>query len=831
MATATSSEVKAQAYRAAVKFRQMIPTLTAYARNISGNPKLRIEATSHGARTDGKTIYLTPPFEMGSSLQHDKTLCDKRSQVDLLMRCDACRVHEEVMVNVYHEIAHNAFGSFDTISPRTIQSVAASVLAEAGRSKFIETAQAKIQGSGGYLSYAAAANMVSPHLSTLSNVLDDVRINQRMFEARPGMKNMFVADEMRMALTGLSIVNPETGELTVRKYSELPRDAQVCTALYWAGAGYTMSDIFSDEIADTLEDEKLRDILARTPGAKNMEIVFGLSIEALIRLRELGYLKAPNDPAEDEGLDGGSGDPSDQSQSADIQPQDGPQSDDGASGDPQPTDGAPGRESQIPDLESDDEPQGGDDGSDVDDDGHASGDEQTPQDSGDEGSSSGGGSSDPGEQGSSDEAEPDDEDSSSEAGAGDDQSYDEGDSDSEPSSHGDAEGDGPDEGDEPSEGSDSPQSGTDAEPDDSSQDDGTPGSNGGRDPDSSEPDESDPEEVAKIVQIFLGHANQDSGDPVSDEELEEMAEDIAKAMVTAVNQAHHFDQPAKKIGGVTEIQFDDSATKAWDAQKRYYYETDVSELLPPESIMGSALLKTRVTFSENKRARHLQDLKAGKVNTRVLGKRAHLGDDRLFRRKQIPGKRDYFVLIGIDVSGSTASGQLRNIIIKAAFAQAELLYRVGVKFAIYAHSGGYASGVPWGDGDEDYNLEIFKVKEPDQPWDDKAKERLANLVPYSANVDGHTLEFYRKVLDKRTETDRIIMYYTDGAMPHMNYEEELEVLEREIKTCRQRRYTLMGVGIQTDSPTAHGLDTVQIDTMDDLPKVIQHLDKQLIRKS
>jgi nitric oxide reductase activation protein len=209
----------------------------------------------------------------------------------------------------------------------------------------------------------------------------------------------------------------------------------------------------------------------------------------------------------------------------------------------------------------------------------------------------------------------------------------------------------------------------------------------------------------------------------------------------------------------------------------------------------------------------------------VLGKRAPINDERLFKRRILPGKRDYFVLIGVDVSGSTTG---INLILekKAVMAQCELLARMGIRFAVYAHSGsmnrrslGRSGGL---------NLDVYWVKTPDEPWSTEIKNRIAALKPASLNLDGHALEYMRKVLDRIIATDKIILYYSDGKMPAENYEEELEILQREIRTCKRKRYTLLGVGIRTDSPSRHGLDTVQVNEQADVPKVVKHLEKRLL---
>jgi cobalamin biosynthesis protein CobT len=193
----------------------------------------------------------------------------------------------------------------------------------------------------------------------------------------------------------------------------------------------------------------------------------------------------------------------------------------------------------------------------------------------------------------------------------------------------------------------------------------------------------------------------------------------------------------------------------------------------------------------------------------------------------MPGKKDYFVLIGIDISGSTVGANIR-IAKSAALAQATLCARMGIKFAVYAHSGNYHSGGHLGTRATGMDLDIYIIKQADEPWDAKIQERLTKIGPDSANLDGHSIEYYRKRCDERPETHKIILYYSDGKMPAENYEEELEILQREIKICKQKRYTLLGVGIRTDSPARHGLDTVQVDSVEEISKVVKHLERRLL---
>lgn len=243
----------------------------------------------------------------------------------------------------------------------------------------------------------------------------------------------------------------------------------------------------------------------------------------------------------------------------------------------------------------------------------------------------------------------------------------------------------------------------------------------------------------------------------------------------------------------------------------------------PETVLGAATTAARVAFGTNRRAQVTRNMRSGKLVSKSLARRVPFGDDRVFGKKIEPSKRDYLVVIGMDCSGST-SGQTLQDEKMAVLAQAEVCNRVGVKFEIWAHStyGGYGEG-------EQSGPEMLKIKGAEEPWNGKAKDKLRTLRSMSGNLDGHSLQFYRKRLDEGRATDKVLMYYTDGAMPASNYDEEKEVLEAEVKVCATRGYTLMAVGMGTTSPKAFGMDTVEVNGHQDYRKVVDHLGKRLLK--
>lgn len=324
-----------------------------------------------------------------------------------------------------------------------------------------------------------------------------------------------------------------------------------------------------------------------------------------------------------------------------------------------------------------------------------------------------------------------------------------------------------------------------------------------------------PDEVDRALRMFGGHQEfqADNEDETYTEACEREADEaeIDRALI----QGEHFDTPSRMVYGIQVY------TEGGPGWRKNATMSELSEA--DESILAPALMKMRVAFSDNHKARFQRNLKSGRINARVLGRRVPVQDDRLFQKKRELGERDYFVLIGLDISGSTMGSRL-DLIKAAALAQAELLHRIGINFAVYAHTGDMAKAMS-----NAYDVVINVVKSPEQPWDVNARGRLRALNAAKVNLDGHTLEFYRKVTERQKATDKLILYYTDGAMPNENYSDELEVLQREILHAPQRGIKIVGIGIRNSDPVQHGLDTIRIDTIEEVPKVVDGLKERIMR--
>lgn len=352
--------------------------------------------------------------------------------------------------------------------------------------------------------------------------------------------------------------------------------------------------------------------------------------------------------------------------------------------------------------------------------------------------------------------------------------------------------------------------------------------------------------LARLMAMLKGHNDDNRTFSETDEKDDQ-------AMAQAEAQFDKFDDLSPNIFSlhvhewgkpvVTPSGVDRSAELGWNKTVREYQDsTERLYPLPGEALLAKSVQHARLVFAENRAVHSVAGFRAGFVDSRRLALVA-TGEQRVFMRRATPDTRDYEALIGLDISGST-SGR-RNVLIKRmAYGMSELFHRVGVNFSLYAHTAWHSDikahmsyghrtvkGVPL-PGQSQYSMtedvDIYEIKRSDMPWNVTAKEALDALCAAANNLDGHTLEFYRKQIEGSRAAVKLLFYVTDGAMPASNYDEERAILMREIKICRELGIHLIGIGIETDSPKEYGLDTIEVQGAEDLPMVIREVEKRLV---
>jgi hypothetical protein len=825
MSTEETQERARRAYeRAKILLRS---EWTPLVRMLARKPKMTVQLTSGTPRTDGRTTWLRVPIELGDDTPHTKAVCGVRSENGPML-CPACDVLDDVSCTIYHEAGHTTEGSFDDLDDADKKAIIqAAVKQQASASKRIELVQKRLEENINFVTnYIAAASLVSPYLPLLLNAVEDVWVNTRIMEYRPGTIKSFRAKFHRVFEQGI-----ENDDGTVMKWSDQPLNAQITIGLFCLGSKINYVSALDPKVVKDLDDPVVQQLVASIPTLTRASLRYKLAVRLLDELQRLGYLAPPEipemnqtDEEPEQEPQQGEGEGSEE-EGSDEESTDGQDGDSGDSGDDSDSDES---EQDDDDAEgsgsgddSDDDESEQDDGDEADGDGDGDGGNKSDEDDDDAEGSGGDSDSD-----SDDESEQDDDADGEGSGSGDD-SDEESEQDDDAGGEGSDGSGGDDEGDE--EDDDSPsntemtddgrQVGKDERSDAEQSEEGGDADDealGDESDSGSAPDEDseaqpippqgfgDPEETDSLFKHF-GQHDEDETPPTPEERRQQ--EEVERA----IRQADHFDKPSRLLGlkVVSSDECDDS-TNPYQRQHAFGADPLMPEIHP--SMIGPALAKARIVFTMNKRGKVERNLEAGqRLDGRVLARRFATGDPRLFEKRSRPGKRSYFVCVGIDCSGSTSSYGRIGMIRAAALAQGDLLARLGIDFAMYAHSG---------DGE---GVMIHEIKRPQDPWGAKQREAVGRLRPFGGNLDGHTLEFYRKVLDRRSETDRLILYYTDGQMPAGNFNEELAVLQDNIDICRRKSYTLLGVGVHTDSPEEHGLETVRLDGPQDIAKVVDRL--------
>lgn len=792
------SEVEERAHRAVRNAQKCLPQWRSLVRVLARDSKINVRLSATQSCTDGTTVHIKVPVTMGDTYKHDLSLCGQRDEIGKPM-CVACFNTEDVNVSIFHEVAHIIEDSIEFLSSddtyRFIKSGLDLLIEDDDkRQKVLDFVQEKLthpKYNGRYNSAMGVATILNEWLPLIVNVFEDIRVNGLLIKARPGIAKMFEWRFLDVLMHGVEGID---GVFYYPK--DKGPEGQLIFAAFFAGHGYDMTpgtdlaSFYDEKVIDDLND--MEPVMAKCQDMGSVRGAFHLALEFLIEGRKRGYFEDKEDPfqlpppPQPEDAEEGEGDPG-EGEGEDSGDADGEDSDKG--------DG-PGMSGGSGEMTKSDSGSGGQTP------------EQQPQD---------------GQQDEETGADDQDDEQGSDSNSGDQNEDDEDEHDS-PSQGGDGESDeeSDDEGqDQDGSGSDSEEEADSSEADDS---DSTEGANG-------EPELNSPEDIKRMLEKISGHSlpeeipdedkNRDGEEVDLTKADDEMCdEDDMSVLRIAVNQAEFFEGPAQGVLGV-KIHTDPNnlpdGSDGWLSERQLYRAPEI--VIGPE-IIGPANRAMRKAFIDNQTSHVEGGRRRGpRLDAKTMGRRIPTGDPFIFAKRETPDRKDHAVLIGMDISGSTwrdvGDQPLVEHIKAMGYAQTELCVSTGVKTAVYAHT-----GWQW--------VEMYKIKGFTQRWGPEEKMLLRRLTASSANLDGHTLEFYRKQIEGVNATSKTILYFTDGAMPLANFDEELEILQREIKYCKQRGINLVGIGVGTDSPTRHGLDTIRCDRVEDIPAMITQLKSRLI---
>ena len=762
-------------------------------RVITGNPALKVDVGSI-PMTDGKTVLLTPPWEMAgeTKFSHDKSLCGQRD--GFIQKCKRCRCEELVDASVFHEATHIVKDSFGKATPPTSKQ----------KEVFVKEMWDRFQEQYHEIDFEDIPDVVKmfsqkiPVFKTFWNVVEDIHVDGSLVKVRPGVAIL------RQAIYQMAL---ETGIVqkdgSAKNWSDAPKPSRALMVYYCIGMKVTQyAPCLGDDVKDLVDDPVLKVLAAAAFAAPTPADRMMVTLALYDRMKELDLLR--KEPEQEEENDDGlvCSDPFDFDPPPDSESEEQGESDEseeGDSGDPS--------EEDSDEEEGDDEFEGGSDGeADTDDE-----DEDDPNASGGQGDED----FDDEEQDEGEEPEADADGEPCDSGSESDEEA-ESTSDGESQEDDDSEEEGEDEGEGSASDPDSDEEGNDdSESEDSAGDEGDDGSTTFEEDEEEdeEPEEhvdeitdAEVEEIEKALERFAGHSKEtDDDDPYqynpSIEEVELMK------LVAGRLPWMELDIPSYPIQAVNN-------------EPLALYGTSPINV----GLVAPVVNKMKAILSANSNTRLEKSLKRGaRLDSQHLA-RIPMEDYRIFAKRSIPDKRDWFVLVSIDTSGSTGSiiGEIRMLANNLGW----LLHSAGVRFSMYTNDCDYLYGQGT-NGDLAVGLRAHTIKGPREPWQ-QVSPRVNSIHSGNNNLDGQNMAWCRYQISQERAARKMIIYVTDGAMPDANAEAELPLLKHHLAALRREGVDLSGVGLRTDSPSKHGLDTIEVDDANDLTKLVQGLGARLI---
>jgi cobaltochelatase CobT len=202
-------------------------------------------------------------------------------------------------------------------------------------------------------------------------------------------------------------------------------------------------------------------------------------------------------------------------------------------------------------------------------------------------------------------------------------------------------------------------------------------------------------------------------------------------------------------------------------------------------------------------------LRRGRINASALA-RLTVGDDRVFRKREISTSKDVAVSLLVDCSGSMNGGRIQTASL-ASYALSATLDRMNITHEVLgfttrgdlpfeADRESAEIGVRYGRTEMIY-MPIFK--EFAERMTPDVKRRIAAFprdLYLSQNVDGECVEIAAQRLLRREETRKIMIVLSDGApcCPG-DMAAQANHLKKIVNTVTKAGVDVVGVGIQTES--------------------------------
>lgn len=273
-----------------------------------------------------------------------------------------------------------------------------------------------------------------------------------------------------------------------------------------------------------------------------------------------------------------------------------------------------------------------------------------------------------------------------------------------------------------------------------------------------------------------------------------------------------------------------------------------------QQAVGPLMKDLRRMIAARSQVRRIPGKRSGRLHAPSLH-RIKLGDDRVFSRKEESPSLDTAITLLLDCSGSMASGRLK-LAIETAYALGKVLDKLNISFECigFTDGDGGMTGDEYGEWYKEAEkaahehpigrvqpLEMPQFKTFDERWNIPVQKRFAATfqTPYAVSMgmtpEGCGLEFAAKRLLQRREARKILICMTDGSpgIHDMNYTNEAECSDlmhskRMVQAIEASGIDLVGIGIQHAGPTGYYSNSMVIQSIGEMPKLLMGVLKRFI---
>jgi len=267
------------------------------------------------------------------------------------------------------------------------------------------------------------------------------------------------------------------------------------------------------------------------------------------------------------------------------------------------------------------------------------------------------------------------------------------------------------------------------------------------------------------------------------------------------------------------------------------FENTVSHMTAPiqKDIERAIVAKSQSTWQNGKRS--------GRLNGSNLSRLA-VGDDRIFRRREVNNSKDVAVSLVVDCSGSMC-GDKMLLASQAAMTLSSVLDRLNITHELIGFTTklmGVDNFAKISKVAREHNIKFARMnnlympifKQYSESMSMQVKQKLCQLKYGSfmeANVDGESVMIAAKRLMVQREKGKIMIVLSDG-MPACPGNGDLDLhLKQSVKEIESWGVNVVGIGINSTSVQNFYPKNIFVDDVDDLPAVVgKQLKGMLLRK-